>query len=192
MTLPDELAGEALESWRAERAERLVANLLSNRPAEFAAPGNLDPRLTAWARQLADGNKRTLVLAGPPGAGKTWAVWKAAETAVRSGYEGGVIITTAMRLRRVVAPATADFAEFRRYSATGLLVIDDVGSFGLSEWDLDHLGELIDTRWSWQRPTVVTSNKLDLQALLGPRIASRLAHHALIVELAGPDLRRQP
>jgi DNA replication protein DnaC len=192
MTTPDELAGEALGLWRAERRERLAANLLDSRPAEFAVPGELDPRLDAWARQLAAGSRRNLVLTGPVGTGKTWAVWKAAETAVRSGYEGGVIVTTAMRLRRITAPSTADPAEFGRYCATGLLAIDDLGAFGLSEWDLDHLGELVDTRWAEQRPVIVTSNKLDLQALLGPRISSRLAHNALVVEMNRPDRRRQP
>lgn len=192
MTTPGELAGEALELWRGDRAERLTANLLAGRPAEFAAPGVLDPRLAAWAGELAAGTRRNLVLTGRAGAGKTWAVWKAAETAVRSGYEGGVIITTAARLRRITAPASADPAEFVRYCATGLLAIDDIGAFGMSEWDLDHLGEVVDERWSEHRPTVITSNKKDLQTLLGPRISSRLQHRALVVEMTGPDRRRQP
>lgn len=192
MTTPDEIAGEAVALWYAERRERLSANLLANRPAQFAAPGSLDPQLAEWARRLAEGDGRNLVLTGPVGAGKTWAVWKAAETAVAAGYEGGVIITTAGRLRRAVAPATADPREFARCCTTGLLAIDDLSAFGLSEWDLDHLGELADARWSAQLPTVVTSNKTDLQSLLGPRISSRIAHNALVVEMDGPDRRRQP
>jgi DNA replication protein DnaC len=191
MTTPDELAGEALELWLADRRERLAANLLARRPAEFAAPGELDPRLAGWAREVAAGRPRNLVLTGGVGTGKTWSAWKAAETAVRAGYEGGVIITTAARLRRVCAPATADPAEFARYCSAGLLALDDIGAFRLSEWDLDHLGELADERWSERRPTVITSNKTDLQGLLGPRISSRLQHGALVVELSGPDRRRQ-
>lgn len=191
MTTPDELAGEALELWLAERRERLAANLLARRPVEFAAPGELDPRLAGWAHQIAAGKPRNLVLTAGVGVGKTWSAWKAAETAVRAGYEGSAIVTTAARLRRVCAPATADPAEFTRYCAAGLLVLDDLGAFRLSEWDLDHLGELADERWSWGRPTAVTSNKTDLQGLLGPRISSRLQHGALVVELDGPDRRRQ-
>lgn len=191
MTTPDELSGEVLDRWLDIRRERLAANLLARRPAEFAAPGELDPRLTEWADQIAAGGHRNLVLTGGVGTGKTWSAWKAAETAVRAGYEGGVIVTTAARLRRVCAPSTADPAEFARYCRTGLLVIDDLASFGLSEWDLDNLCELADTRWSEHRPVVVTSNKTDLRALLGPRISSRLAHGALVVELTGPDRRRQ-
>lgn len=189
---PDEIEQEAAAIWQAERRERLAANLLANRPGEFAAPGELDPEIRDWARQLAAGEKRNLILTGPVGSGKTWAVWKAAEEAVRSGYDRLVIITGAAKLRRIIAPATADPAEFERYTAAGLLAIDDLGSFGVSEWDLDHLAELIDARWSWQMPTVITSNTTDLRTLLGPRISSRLAHHALVVEMDGADRRRQP
>lgn len=188
---PEQAEDEALAIWHAERRQRLATNLLKNRPAEMAAPGKLDPRLADWSRRLASGVKQNLILTGPVGAGKTWAVWKAAEEAVLAGYEGLVIITTAARFRRVIAPATADPREFTRYCAAGLLVIDDLATFRLSEWDLDNLGELVDTRWSEQRPTVITSNKTDLKELLGPRISSRLQHNALRVPLDEPDRRRQ-
>jgi DNA replication protein DnaC len=191
MTTSDELAGEALDIWQADRRERLALNLLAHRPAEFAAPGDLDPDLDGWARQIAAGLFRNLVLTGGVGAGKTWSAWKAAETAVRAGYEGGVTVTTAARLRRVCAPATADPAELARYTTAGLLILDDLGAFRLSEWDLDHLGELTDERWAEHRPTALTSNKTDIRALLGPRISSRLQHNALVIELDGPDRRRQ-
>lgn len=183
---------EAFESWHAERRERLAANLLASRPEEFAAPGTLDPRLAAWAEALAAGSRRNLILTGPVGTGKTWAVWHAAEHAVRAGYEGQVIITTAARFRRIVAPATADPQEFTRYCNTGLLAVDDLAAVRLSEWDMDHLGELIDTRWADHRPVAVTSNVTGLRELLGPRISSRLAHNALVAEMTGPDRRRQP
>ena len=189
---PDEINEEAAAIWLRDRRERLVGNLLKNRPAVFAAPGDLHPDLSTWARMLAAGKGRNLIITGPVGTGKTWAVWKAAEEAVRSGYEGRVVITTAAKLRRSVAPATADPAAFARCCDAGLLVIDDLGAFGLSEWDLDHLAELADARWGAQAPTVVTSNTTGLRELLGPRISSRLADNALVVEMDGPDRRRQP
>ena len=188
---PDDTTPKPRAIWLAERRERLVANLLRNRPAEMAAEGELDPRLTEWALRLAGGWKQNLVLTGPVGSGKTWAIWKAAETAVRTGYEGLVVIVTAGQFRRVIAPATADRNEMARWFAAGLLVIDDLGTFRLSEWDLDNLGEVIDARWAHMLPTAVTSNKNELGALLGPRIASRLQHGALIVPLDGSDRRRQ-
>jgi DNA replication protein DnaC len=189
---PDEINSEAAAIWLAERRERLVANLLKNRPAVFAGPGDLDPDVMTWARMLAAGKCRNLIVTGPVGTGKTWAVWKATEVAVRSGYEGRVVVTTAAKLRRAVAPATADPAAFARCCEAGLLAVDDLGAFGLSEWDLDHLAELADARWGAQSPTVITSNTTDLRGLLGPRISSRLADGALVVEMDGPDRRRNP
>lgn len=189
---PDEINAEAAAIWLAERRQRLTENLLAHRPAAFAGPGELHAELVTWARNLAGGKARNLIITGPVGTGKTWAVWKAAEEAVRSGYEGRVVITTASQLRRSIAPATADPATFARCCDAGLLVIDDLGAFGLSEWDLDHLAELADARWGAQAPTVVTSNTTGLRTLLGPRISSRLADDALVVEMDGPDRRRQP
>jgi DNA replication protein DnaC len=182
---------EAFESWHAERRERLAANFLASRPDEFGSHGELDPRLAAWAKALAAGSRRNLILTGAVGTGKTWGVWHAAEYAVRCGYEGQVIITTAARFRRIVAPATADPQEFTRYCNTGLLAVDDLAAVRLSEWDMDHLCELIDIRWADHRPIAVTSNVSDLRKLLGPRISSRLQHNAMVVEMDGPDRRRQ-
>jgi len=189
---PDEINAEAAAIWLAEHRQRLVDNLLAHRPAAFATPGDLSSELEIWAEGLARGKGRNLILTGPVGVGKTWAVWKAVEKAVRDGYEGSVVITSASRLRRYVAPATADPAAFARCIDADLLTIDDLGAFGLSEWDLDNLGELADARWAAQVPTVITSNTTDLQGLLGPRISSRLADGALVVEMDGPDRRRQP
>jgi len=189
---PDDINAEAAAIWLAERRQRLMANLLAHRPVAFTAPGELHSDLGDWAQDLAKGKSRNLVLTGPVGVGKTWAIWKAAELAVMSGYEGSVVITSAARLRRYLAPATADPAAFTRCRDANLLAIDDLGAFRLSEWDLDNLGELADTRWGAQAPTVISSNTTDLEKLLGPRISSRLADGALIVEMDGPDRRRQP
>jgi DNA replication protein DnaC len=189
---PEQVNDEAVALWYAERRQRLADNLLRDRPAAMAAPGELDERLAAWAARLAAGAGQNLVLTGPVGAGKTWAIWKAAERAVQEGYEGRIIITAAAQLRRCIAPATADPREFAGYCTAGLLAIDDLATFRLSEWDLDHLGELADARWNAQLPTIITSNKTNLAELLGPRISSRLQHNALRVPLDGPDRRRQP
>jgi hypothetical protein len=60
----------------------------------------------------------------------------------------------------------------------------------VSDWDSDHTGALLDVHWEQQKPTALTSNKLDLRAILGDRAASRLADHAVIVQMTGPDRRR--
>jgi len=188
---PDQIAAEAVAIWHADRRRKLAENLLKDRPEAYAESGDLGSHLTEWALTLAAGQSQNLILTGPVGCGKTWAIWHAAEEAVRSGYEGRVIITSAAELRRAIAPATADPARFTRCCDAGLLAIDDLGAFRLSEWDLDHLAELTEARWSAKLPTVVSSNKTDLRGLLGERTASRLQHGALVVEMDGTDRRRQ-
>ena len=170
--------------------ERLASAVNGFIPPRFAQQIELPGPVSDWVSRGSEA--QGLYLTGPVGTGKTWAVWHAAERAVRSGYEGRVIITTAARFRRVVAPSTADPAEFTRYTDAGLLAIDDLGAARLSEWDMDHLGELVDARWADQRPIIVTSNVTDLRTLLGPRISSRLAHNAVKVEMTGLDRRRMP
>jgi DNA replication protein DnaC len=185
------MTAEPAEIWHAERRAKLAANLIASRPAAFAAEGELHPELASWADALAAGDGRNLLLNGPVGTGKTWSVWHAAERAVAAGYEGAVAICPSGRFRRILAPATADPAEYDRLESAGLLALDDIGSVRLSEWDMDHLSELIDSRSAALLPTVITSNKADIRALLGPRIASRLAYRAVTVTLSGPDRRRQ-
>jgi DNA replication protein DnaC len=187
----DDFGEEANAEFHAELLQRRLAILLEGRPPQFAVPGGLDTRLAQWAAALAAGKPQNLILTGGVGCGKTWSVWHAAEWAVRAGYTGRVTVTTAGRLHDILAPSSANPAEHAGYIAADLLVLDDLGSFRLSPWDLDHLGEIIDQRWAWQRPTVITSNETSLRPLLGERIASRIQDGALIVAMDGDDRRRQ-
>lgn len=182
---------EATREWHADRRACLVENFLRRRPSRFAAPGELDPRIAGWADDLLDGKEHNLILAGPVGCGKTWQLWHAGERIIRAGYEDSFLIVRAADFRRTIAPATADPGQFSRYCRAGVLALDDIGSVRLSDWDLDQLGDLIDSRWSDSLPTVVASNKMDLRELVGERIASRIADGVLTVKMAGADRRRQ-
>jgi DNA replication protein DnaC len=60
----------------------------------------------------------------------------------------------------------------------------------VNDWDAEHLHALIDTRWQHKRPTLLSSNTVDLKAILGPRAASRLVDGATLVQFTGHDRRR--
>lgn len=184
---------EDYESWVESRRRGLVERLLEARPPVYSTPGDLDSRLAKWADDLADplSPGKGLILTGPVGVGKTWALWHAAERAVRAGFAGGICFVQAGSFRRAVAPATTDPAVFGKWKGIGLLILDDLGSPRLSEWDLDNLHELTHARWEYQLPTAVASNFHDLRSLLGERVASRLAAGAVKVKLAGEDRRRR-
>ena len=161
------------------------------------APGELHPDLATWAQRLLGGNPGNLVITGNVGSGKSWSAWRIGEELLRHGYRGRIEITTAYRIRELAAPP-ADRDEIRRLAEADLLVLDDIGAVRVSDWDADHLYALIDDRWAHERPTVVITNttarredgRSALQALLGDRVASRLADGMTVVPITGTDRRR--
>lgn len=177
------------EQWLAEQAQHRLARLRAARPPAYATPGMLHPDVAAWADRAAGGEYGNLVLVGNTGVGKSWSLWAVAERLVAAGYRGRVEIVPARRLQRLIAPPV-DWAALDRLAAAALLAIDDVGSVRIGDWDSDQMGALLDPRWEQQRPTVLTSNQLDLRTLVGERTASRLSHRATIVQMAGADRRR--
>lgn len=177
------------EQWVAEQTQHRLARLRAARPSAYAVPGQVHPDVAAWADRVAAGQYGNLVLVGNTGVGKSWSLWAVTERLVAAGYRGGVEVTPARRLRQLLAPPV-DQVALDRLTAAGLLAIDDVGSVRISDWDSDGMAALLDPRWEELRPTVLTSNQLDLRALVGERTASRLSDRVTIVQMAGADRRR--
>lgn len=175
--------------WVAEQTQHRLARLREARPAAYAVPGELHPDIAAWADRVAAGVYGNLVIVGNIGIGKSWSLWALGERLIAAGYRDGIEITPARQLRRLVTPPV-DQTALDRLATAGVLAIDDVGSVRISDWDSDQTATLLDPRWERQRPTIVTSNHEDIKSLVGDRTASRLAHHATIVQMAGADRRR--
>jgi DNA replication protein DnaC len=75
------------------------------------------------------------------------------------------------------------------------LILDDMGSSRLSEWQIDVLHTLIDLRVSNLQPTLITSNiyTKDLDNYFHPRVKSRIcSSRNLIVEVNSEDKRQIP
>lgn len=165
--------------------------LADRRPPVFDRPGQLDPAITAWINNYLAGDRGSLLLVGEIGTGKSWSLWKIAETLVRSGWAGRFEIAAAYEVK-AATDRPVDYAQVRVWTHADLLAIDDLGVQRVNDWDAEHLHALIDTRWQHQRPTLLASNKADLKAILGPRAASRLIDGASLVLFAGADRRRNP
>lgn len=195
--IPADIDAAAAAEVAAEQIQSRLDAFFARRPADFAEPGNLDPRLVEWARAFLAGNAGNLVITGNVGTGKTWSTWRIGEELLNHGYRGRIEITTAYRIKRLVTPPP-DFAEMDRLAAANLLALDDIGAVRVSEWDADHLYGLIDERSSARRPLIIVANatappeegKTVLESLLGERVASRIAKNVTIVKLTGPDRRR--
>ena len=83
-----------------------------------------------------------------------------------------------------------------------LLVLDDLGFDRPIDWTLkERLYIVVNQRWLDQLPTVATSNLVVERAqgpraqgplvdFIGARTYSRLVHEAVVIQMAGRDLRR--
>jgi len=73
----------------------------------------------------------------------------------------------------------------------GLLAIDDLGNAKASDFAVDQVSNLIDTRWREKRPTILTTN-LGLDALrdvYGERFISRVKGAGPVLQFNGKDRR---
>lgn len=82
--------------------------------------------------------------------------------------------------------------EVQKICQTHFLILDDIGSNRLSDWQKDVLNSLIDIRWSNLKPTLITSNIFthELQDVFSPRIKSRLCDKRnVIIDFNAQDER---
>ena len=85
------------------------------------------------------------------------------------------------------------------YFGLDLLILDDFGVGKISDWNLDVMYQLLNTRYNSSRPTIVTSNysleelpqrlRTAQDDMTGRRIASRLSEMCVSVSLGNVDWR---
>lgn len=150
-------------------------------------------------------NGRSIFITGKCGTGKTFKAVGILKTFARllpckefvEPYKNLPIFVNTpelmMRLRGCFLPSAkmSEDALLRGYMETPLLVMDDLGSEKSSEWVLQSLYILTNSRYTEQRPIVITSNLSleDLTEKLGDRITSRIAGMCRVIKLAGNDRR---
>jgi DNA replication protein DnaC len=81
---------------------------------------------------------------------------------------------------------------FEALATASVLVIDDVGATKDSAWTDEVFDRLINARYEWLRPTLITTNVApgEFGEKFGERVTSRLMEMATVVPFMGPDLRR--
>ncbi|MBK8136668.1 MAG: ATP-binding protein [Chloroflexi bacterium] len=132
---------------------------------------------------------RWLVIAGAAGSGKTHLAAAIGNARQERGDE--VVFMTVSDLlddlRTTFNPgASSTFDQrFQKVKNVGLLILDDLGAGGQSEWAREKLFQLIDYRYVSRRPTVFTLSELDR---LSERIKVRLLDERLCVrfEIVAP------
>jgi DNA replication protein DnaC len=170
-----------------------------------------------YIEEFADLDGRTtqtgLVLIGPPGTGKTHlAAATLMELIRRFQIRGRFVDCTAM-IHEIQFSFDADtaFSKSRVLAPVldaELLVLDELGAFKPSAWVNDLLYLILNTRYTRQLPTIITTNYRvasagaqekpehqlgpdRLAARISPPLVSRLYEMARIVELDAADFRRE-
>lgn len=124
------------------------------------------------------------VLAGPPGAGKTWATWAVVHRCLSFTAVPTMEHLTAYDLvsevrgswKRDWRGEQPTLNEGRYTDRCGLLVLDDLSSDRLQRDGARELAPIIDRRWSSHLATLITTNdnRETFYDLVGPSLASRI------------------
>jgi DNA replication protein DnaC len=137
----------------------------------------------------------SLMLIGPTGTGKT----HAAAAIVRLGHEAKkpVLFKSASDFYAAARngfnqPNTSTEDVMRLYGQCHMLVLDDLASGSLSDYERRCTQELLDMRLNHLRPTIVTTNWTleQIKDRMDERIASRLSVFEVLA-LVGGDQRRK-
>jgi DNA replication protein DnaC len=142
------------------------------------------PLVKASCAQIADviASGHNLLMAGPPGSGKTQSAAMLVNAAVRTRHSA--VFTnlgrTAMEVRSSydTPGGTTERDETQRLARTDLLILDDVGAGEAVEGKVERrlLYFVTEERQNQKRPTVITTNLsvTELRSLVGLRIINRL------------------
>jgi hypothetical protein len=151
------------------------------------------------AQAFTTSTRSLLLLFGGPGAGKTVAAcWCLLRARSRKDYresEWQLDPSRGMFVRGAEIARLSRFDDRRRWEqmlSVRWLVVDDLGAQAGGDYMAERLDELIDTRYSEQRRTVITCNIApgELRERLGDRIVSRIRGSGLVVGCGDEDLRR--
>jgi len=189
-----------------ERRERLrkLGNLEAYKEKTFAAFDTNIPTATPnqrqslqdaldYARDYVDQLNGWILFEGSYGTGKTHLA-AAVGNALLEREEQVIFVTVPDLLdylRSAYAPTSeAGYDEtFDRLRDVRVLILDDLGVENSSEWAGEKLFQLLNHRYVYRLPTVITSN-VDLE-IIDPRLASRLGDTTLTqhVKIKAPDFR---
>ena len=159
-----------------------------------------------WAKSFLEGGAAdSLYFYGRPGTGKTFLASIIAQELMKQGKtvifsDVPALLTEIKRTFKEENDATTSLIE--RLCKIDVLFLDDIGTENVTEWAVEQLYMIINSRYAQELPTVYTSNyslnelvrrlnapNTKVQGLTGDRIASRIYETAKKVEFKGADRR---
>lgn len=188
---------KSMEEDRKMRAESLRSN--------WGAPARHAERIVAFSKGWSDAQRSLLNilgtglfvgLVGGRGTGKTQlAVELMRETTER---QKSALFCSAMQFFIEVKATygegskTREGAVIQKYQFTSLLVIDEMGKRGNSDWENNLLFELINRRYNDRMDTILIDNRTKAEFIetIGPSLASRMNECGGIVECNWESFRK--
>lgn len=169
-------ASETPEAFQNATLENFECTLLRQKSAIQTVREHVRRMTSGSAKERGDG----LILWGGSGTGKTHIAIGMLRECQAAGMSGhfirAVVLMPLMRRCSSLQARHEDLNAMDRLSEVGVLVIDDVGKTGSTDFERSGLFALIDTRWAYSRPTIITTNAspTDLKDLLTPAGFDRL------------------
>jgi DNA replication protein DnaC len=131
------------------------------------------------------------IFIGNPGVGKTFLAkiigWRACQAIQR------VLFTTAMDMLNHLLASQVDHSLIRKlrvYTEPTLLIVDELGYLSLDQQSSNLFYQVISTRHSQRRSTIITTNTAFSNTTIATAIADRLVENSEIFLLGGDSLRK--
>ncbi len=176
--------------------------LLERIPARFlrAKLEEISSKLKKYAEKFEKKNQGIYLL-GPVGCGKTHSVYAIAINLIIRGFDVKIY-----KLPRLLNSIRSSFSKketknnfehnittIEEISNVDVLIIDDIGVERPTEWVLEQLYNIIDTRYENMKTTIFTSNYdlNDLADKTSDRIVSRILEMTDVFSLDGKDKRHK-
>ena len=133
-----------------------------------------------------------ILLLGNKGQGKTFTACAVLNELIKKGYDCMIIqLNTYFDMKkRSFNGETEDPTD--RLCEVDCLVLDEVGSYALSEADFKYLFDVINARYEDEKPTILISNVLNPKGfikLLRPAVADRILEKCMVIKFKGSSLR---
>ncbi len=139
--------------------------------------------------------KNMLVLIGPPETGKTYFCAAIANYFIEKGRLVKYFNSRRYfeEIQKAIQSDKSQYEAVRNIAQSDILILDDLGASTNSEWQKEVILDLIDQRYSSEKPTIITSNldENNAKIALGERTTRRIFSENLVLTVGDEYVRRR-